>query len=43
MLAALNIAYHLITFRQCPEAYQELLKDIKQAKADLAAKGFKAD
>jgi hypothetical protein len=41
--AVLNIAYHLITFKECPEAYNELLEDIKVAKADLSRRGVNLD
>ncbi|KAI7899363.1 dolichol-phosphate mannosyltransferase subunit 3 [Cokeromyces recurvatus] len=35
-----NIGYALFTFRDCPEAYHELMTEISQAKADLRAKGM---
>ena len=39
--AALNIVYHMITFKECPKAYEELMKDVKEAKVELAKKGIK--
>lgn len=41
LAAALNIAYHMITFKECPKAFEELMKDVKEAKTELAKKGIK--
>ncbi|KXN69277.1 dolichol-phosphate mannosyltransferase subunit 3 [Conidiobolus coronatus NRRL 28638] len=38
-----NIGWALITFRDCPEAHQELMVEIQQAKADLRAKKVQID
>ncbi|CEJ01481.1 hypothetical protein RMCBS344292_15506 [Rhizopus microsporus] len=35
-----NIGYALYTFRDCPEAYHELMSEIQQAKSDLTSKGI---
>lgn len=35
-----NIGSAMYTFRDCPEAYQELMSEISQAKADLQSKGM---
>ncbi|KAI8083332.1 dolichol-phosphate mannosyltransferase subunit 3 [Gilbertella persicaria] len=35
-----TIGFALFTFRDCPEAYHELMGEIKQAKMDLRAKGL---
>ena len=40
--ALINIGWHLFTLRDCDEAYVELMGQIKQAREDLAKKGFKA-
>ncbi|KAI1314499.1 hypothetical protein EDD11_002116 [Mortierella claussenii] len=34
-----NIGYHVLTFRDCPEAYEELQVQISQAQSDLRSKG----
>ncbi|KAJ1677985.1 hypothetical protein EV182_005024, partial [Spiromyces aspiralis] len=34
-----NIGYNLLTFRECPEAYHELMQQIREAKDDLRANG----
>ncbi|KAF9328274.1 hypothetical protein BG006_008524 [Podila minutissima] len=34
-----NIGYHVLTFRDCPEAYDELQVQIAQAQNDLRSKG----
>ncbi|KAJ1804204.1 hypothetical protein LPJ56_005647 [Coemansia sp. RSA 2599] len=36
--AFINIGYNLLVFRECPEAYQELMQEIQEAKDDLRAK-----
>ncbi|KAJ2726260.1 hypothetical protein GGI07_000737 [Coemansia sp. Benny D115] len=36
--AFINIGYNLLAFRECPEAYQELMQEIQEAKDDLRAK-----
>ncbi|KAI8979242.1 dolichol-phosphate mannosyltransferase subunit 3 [Mycotypha africana] len=35
-----TIGFALFTFRDCPEAYHELMSEIQQAKTDLRAKGM---
>ncbi|KAF9435190.1 hypothetical protein BGZ76_006729 [Entomortierella beljakovae] len=35
-----NIGYHVMTFRDCPEAYVELQSQIAQAQGDLRSKGI---
>lgn len=35
------ILFRAATIRDCPEAEQELQKDIKEAREDLVKKGFK--
>ncbi|OZJ04767.1 hypothetical protein BZG36_01862 [Bifiguratus adelaidae] len=34
-----SIGYHLMTFEDCPGAYQELMGQIQEAKIELSAKG----
>ncbi|KAG0233022.1 dolichol-phosphate mannosyltransferase subunit 3 [Mortierella sp. GBAus27b] len=34
-----NIGYHVLTFRDCPEAFDELQIQIAQAQSDLRSKG----
>ncbi|KAJ2758537.1 hypothetical protein IWQ57_006801, partial [Coemansia nantahalensis] len=36
--AFVNIGYNLLVFRECPEAYHELMQQIQEAKDDLRAK-----
>ncbi|KAJ2547028.1 hypothetical protein EV175_005379 [Coemansia sp. RSA 1933] len=36
--AFINIGYNLLVFRECPEAYYELMQEIQEAKDDLRAK-----
>ncbi|KAJ2898438.1 hypothetical protein GGI21_003294 [Coemansia aciculifera] len=36
--AFINIGYNLLAFRECPEAYHELMQEIQEAKDDLRAK-----
>ncbi|KAJ2156900.1 hypothetical protein GGF46_004876 [Coemansia sp. RSA 552] len=36
--AFVNIGYNLVAFRECPEAYHELMQEIQEAKDDLRAK-----
>ncbi|KAJ1727314.1 hypothetical protein H4217_006553 [Coemansia sp. RSA 1939] len=36
--AFVNIGYNLLVFRECPEAYYELMQEIQEAKDDLRAK-----
>ncbi|KAJ7051173.1 dolichol-phosphate mannosyltransferase subunit 3 [Mycena amicta] len=38
-----SLGWGLFTFRDCPEAYEELLKEISQAKDDLSSKGLSLD
>ncbi|KAJ1949556.1 hypothetical protein FBU59_001090 [Linderina macrospora] len=37
--AFVNIGYNLLVFRECPEAYHELMQEISEAKDDLRANG----
>jgi dolichyl-phosphate mannosyltransferase polypeptide 3 len=41
VVAVANITYHMIMFKECPKAYEELMKDIKEAKTELTKKGIK--
>ncbi|KAJ2007949.1 hypothetical protein GGI04_001321 [Coemansia thaxteri] len=36
--AFVNIGLNLLTFRECPEAYHELMQEIQEAKDDLRTK-----
>ncbi|KAJ2784350.1 hypothetical protein H4R18_001154 [Coemansia javaensis] len=36
--AFINIGYNLLVFRECPEAYHELMQEIQEAKHDLRAR-----
>lgn len=36
--AFINIGYNLLVFKECPEAYHELMQEIQEAKGDLRAK-----
>lgn len=36
-----TVLYRVFTFNDCPEAAEELQKQIEEAKKDLAAKGLK--
>ncbi|PFH47586.1 hypothetical protein AMATHDRAFT_67505 [Amanita thiersii Skay4041] len=38
-----SLGWGLFTFRDCPEAYTELLGEISQAKNDLRARGVSVD
>ncbi|KAJ6614867.1 dolichol-phosphate mannosyltransferase subunit 3 [Mycena sp. CBHHK59/15] len=38
-----SLGWGLFTFRDCPEAYEELLREISQAKDDLRSKGLALD
>ncbi|KAJ8517980.1 hypothetical protein ONZ45_g4908 [Pleurotus djamor] len=38
-----SIGWGLFTFRDCPEAYAELMNEISEAKNDLRAKGVTVD
>lgn len=38
-----TILYRVFTFNDCPEAAAEIQRQIKEARADLSAKGFKFD
>lgn len=40
MYAGVTVLYRVFTFNDCPEAAEELQKQIDEAKADLSAKGF---
>ncbi|KAI8061627.1 dolichol-phosphate mannosyltransferase subunit 3 [Gongronella butleri] len=33
------LGWHVMTFSDCPEAHQELMQEIQQAKTDLTSKG----
>ncbi|KAF7331785.1 Dolichol-phosphate mannosyltransferase subunit 3 [Mycena kentingensis (nom. inval.)] len=38
-----SLGWGLFTFRDCPEAYEELMKEISLAKDDLRSKGLSLD
>ncbi|TEB32448.1 dolichol-phosphate mannosyltransferase subunit 3 [Coprinellus micaceus] len=38
-----SLGWGLFTFRDCPEAYAELLQEINEAKNDLRSKGVTVD
>ncbi|KAF0476730.1 dolichol-phosphate mannosyltransferase subunit 3 [Gigaspora margarita] len=38
-----NIGYHLYRFRDCDDAYHELMEEIQSAKDDLRTKGVSVD
>ncbi|KAJ7451080.1 dolichol-phosphate mannosyltransferase subunit 3 [Mycena latifolia] len=38
-----SLGWGLFTFRDCPEAYEELLREISQAKDDLRSRGLSLD
>ncbi|KAJ3714186.1 dolichol-phosphate mannosyltransferase subunit 3 [Lentinula raphanica] len=38
-----SLGWGLFTFRDCPEAYEELLVEISQAKDDLRSRGVTVD
>lgn len=38
-----SLGWGLFTFRDCPEAYHELLKEINEAKNDLRGRGVTVD
>jgi len=38
-----SLGMGILTFRECPEAYQEVLADIKRAKMDLRSRGLQID
>ncbi|KAH7906427.1 dolichol-phosphate mannosyltransferase subunit 3, partial [Hygrophoropsis aurantiaca] len=38
-----SLGWGVFTFRDCPEAYQELMHEIGQAKDDLRARGVTVD
>ncbi|KAJ3714885.1 dolichol-phosphate mannosyltransferase subunit 3 [Lentinula guzmanii] len=38
-----SLGWGLFTFRDCPEAYEELLNEISQAKNDLRNRGVNVD
>ncbi|KAF9262537.1 dolichol-phosphate mannosyltransferase subunit 3 [Marasmius fiardii PR-910] len=38
-----SLGWGVFTFRDCPEAYHELLNEISEAKNDLQAKGVSVD
>lgn len=40
IISALIVLYRTFTFNGCPEAYEELKAEIKDAKNDLKQKGF---
>ncbi|PAA46076.1 hypothetical protein BOX15_Mlig022563g5, partial [Macrostomum lignano] len=41
LASALTIVYRVLMFNDCPEAHSELVREIDEAKADLAKRGFK--
>lgn len=41
IISAIIVLYRTLTFNGCPEAYEELKKEINDAKQDLEGKGFK--
>ncbi|KAH9422520.1 Dolichol-phosphate mannosyltransferase subunit 3 [Dermatophagoides pteronyssinus] len=41
LISAIIVLYRTLTFNGCPEAYEELKIEIKEAKNDLKQKGFK--
>ncbi|KAF8169914.1 dolichol-phosphate mannosyltransferase subunit 3 [Mycena galopus ATCC 62051] len=38
-----SLGWGLFTFRDCPEAYEELMREISQAKDDLRTRGLVLD
>ena len=40
LLSAVIVMYRVFTFNDCPEANQELMKQIEESKSDLKKKGF---
>ncbi|KAG2096674.1 dolichol-phosphate mannosyltransferase subunit 3, partial [Suillus cothurnatus] len=38
-----SLGWGVFTFRDCPEAYQELLQEINEAKNDLRSRGVIVD
>ncbi|KAG2110076.1 dolichol-phosphate mannosyltransferase subunit 3 [Suillus cothurnatus] len=38
-----SLGWGVFTFRDCPEAYQELLQEINEAKNDLRSRGVTVD
>ncbi|KAG9311018.1 dolichol-phosphate mannosyltransferase subunit 3 [Chiua virens] len=38
-----SLGWGLFTFRDCPDAYHELLKEVNEAKNDLRGKGVTVD
>jgi len=43
VLVLLTLVHRVRTFKTCPESAEELKRQIKQAREDLASKGFKFD
>ncbi len=41
LISAIIVLYRVMTFNDCPNAYDELKKQIIEAKEDLNRKGFK--
>lgn len=41
LYAVATVLYRVFTFNDCPEAAEELQRQIKEARIDLIAKGFK--
>ncbi|KAI9029636.1 dolichol-phosphate mannosyltransferase subunit 3 [Phycomyces nitens] len=35
-----NLGWHIMTFSDCPDAYNELMREIQEAKRDLQSKGL---
>jgi len=38
-----SLGWGLFTFRDCPDAYEELMREITMAKADLSARGISVE
>ncbi|KAJ7621210.1 dolichol-phosphate mannosyltransferase subunit 3 [Roridomyces roridus] len=38
-----SLGWGLFTFRDCPEAYEELMREISQARDDLSSRGLALD
>ncbi len=43
LVAVANITFHMVKFKDCPKAYEELMGEIKEAKAELSKKGIKVN
>lgn len=40
LYSAAVILHGIVTFPECPQAYEDLKKDIQRARAQLSARGF---